>query len=56
MRKYVEMILAAGVAFCVTLGPLWDPATGFLPPHWFAATGAALTSALALLRQQPAKK
>lgn len=54
-RIVAELVLAAGVAFVVTLGPLWSPEAGFLPPHYFAAGGAALTSALALLRQQPRK-
>ena len=53
LRVAVEMVLAAGVAFLGTLGPL--TAGGIESAELMAAGVAALTAALALLRQQPRK-
>jgi hypothetical protein len=53
-RLITEMILAAGVAFGGTLGPLTE--NGLTAAEWLAAGVAAATAALALLRQQPKKK
>ena len=51
LRKVSETVLAAGVSFVSTLGPLWEG--GVTPQEWTACAVAALVSALALIRQQP---
>ena len=54
LRKVVETVLAAAVAFGSTLGPLWEG--GVSPQEWTACAVAACVSAMALVRQQPARK
>jgi hypothetical protein len=54
LRLVVETVLASAIAFATTLSPLVKG--GVTVEEWLASGIAGAAAALALIRQQPAKK